>query len=96
MGYSPWDLKESDTTEQLTLLNQAYFILFFFLKKAFCFVLGYRQVTSKVITSGEQQKDSAIHIHVSILPQTLLPSRLPCNIEQSSMCYSAGPVGNPL
>jgi len=28
-----------------------------------------------VIVSGEQQKDSAIHIHVSILPQTPLPSR---------------------
>ena len=40
MGYSPWDLKESDTTEQLTLLNQAYFILFFFLKKSFLFCIG--------------------------------------------------------
>ena len=28
-----------------------------------------------VIVSGEQQKDSAIHIHVSILPQTPFPSR---------------------
>ena len=30
-----------------------------------------------------------IHIHVSILPQTPLPSRLH-NIEQSSMCYTVG------
>ena len=37
-----------------------------------------------VIVSGAQQSDSAIHIHVSILPQTPLPSRLPHNIEQSS------------
>ena len=40
-----------------------------------------------MIISGGQQKDSAIHIHISIVPQTPLPSRLPCNIEQSSMCY---------
>ena len=39
MGYSPWDLKESDTTERLTLLNQAYFILFFF-TKSFLFCIG--------------------------------------------------------
>ena len=41
--------------------------------------------------SGGEQKDSAIHTHVSILPQTLLPSRLPCNTEHSSMCYTVGP-----
>ena len=29
-------------------------------------------------------------IHVSILPQTLLPSSLPYNIEQSSLCYTVG------
>ena len=34
---------------------------------------------------GEPQRDSATHIHVYILPQTPLPSRLPHNIEQSSM-----------
>ena len=34
-----------------------------------------------MIVSGEQHKDSAIHIHVSILPQTPLPPRLPHNIE---------------
>jgi len=38
-----------------------------------------------VIVSGGQQRDSAIHSHVSILPQTPLPSRLPHNIEQSSL-----------
>ena len=41
-----------------------------------------------MIISGGQQKDSAIHIHISIVPQTPLPSRLPCNIEQSSLCYT--------
>ena len=34
-----------------------------------------------VIDSGEQQRDSAMHIHVSILFQTSLPSRLPHNIK---------------
>ena len=57
---------------------------FFFL--TFYFVLGYRRLTNSiVIVSSEQQHVSAIHIHVSILPQTPLPSRLPHNIEQSSM-----------
>ena len=39
-----------------------------------------------MIVSGGLQRDSAIYIHVSILPQTCLPSRLPHNIEQSSLC----------
>ena len=38
-----------------------------------------------------QQRDSDIRIHVSILPQTPLPSRLPHNIEQSSLCDTVGP-----
>ena len=40
--------------------------------------------------SGGQQRNSAMHEHVSILLQTPLPSRLPCNIEQSSLCYTVG------
>ena len=44
-----------------------------------------------VVISGEQQRDSAIHIHASILPQTPLPSRLLDNIEQSSLGYTIGP-----
>ena len=43
--------------------------------------------------SDEQQRNSAIHIHVSILPQTALPSWLPHNIEQTSLCCPAGPCG---
>ena len=50
-------------------------------------------MNSVVIVSGEQQKDSAIHICVSILPQTPLPSRLPHNTEQRSLCYMVGPCG---
>ena len=48
-----------------------------------------------MIVSGEQQRDSAIHIHVPILPQTPLPSRLPHNIEQSSLCCTVGPCWLP-
>ena len=44
-----------------------------------------------MIISGGQQSDPAIHTHVSILPQTPLPSRLPHNTEQSFMCYTGGP-----
>jgi len=42
------------------------------------------------MVSGGQQRDSAIHIHGSILPQTPLPSRLPHDIEQSSLCSAVG------
>ena len=38
-----------------------------------------------VIVSDGQQRDSAIHTHVSILPQTLLSFRLPYNLEQTSL-----------
>ena len=57
----------------------------------FYFVLGCSQLTNNVvIVLGEQQRDSAIYMHVSILLQTPLPSRLPHNIDQSSICYTAG------
>ena len=46
-------------------------------------------VNNLVIVSGRQQRDSAIYIHVSILPQTPLPSRLPLNTEHSSLCCTA-------
>ena len=44
-----------------------------------------------MIVSGGQQKDSAIYIHVSILPQTPLLSRMQHNIEQSSLCCAIRP-----
>ena len=44
-----------------------------------------------VIVSGRQQRDSAMHIYVSIFPQTPLPSRLSHDFEQSSLCYTVGP-----
>ena len=48
-------------------------------------------VNNVMIVSGVQRRDSANHIHVSILPQTPLPSRLPHDIEQSSLCCTVGP-----
>ena len=48
-------------------------------------------ISNVVIVSGGQQKDSTTHMCVSILSQAPLPSRLPHNIEQSSMCCTVGP-----
>ena len=59
---------------------------FFFFNFLFC--IGVYLINIVVIVSVEQIRDSAIHIHVFILPQTPLPSRLPHNIEQSSLCYT--------
>ena len=54
--------------------------------------MGFGRVTNNlVIISGEEQRDSATHIHVPNLPQTCLPSRLPYNIEQSSISYTVDP-----
>ena len=59
-------------------------ILFNYFFKIFCFVLGYSQLTNNVVViSGERQRDSTIHIHVSFLTQIALPSRLPHHIDQS-------------
>ena len=46
--------------------------------------------TSNTFTTASpgKQRDSVIHKHVSILPQTPLPSRLSYNTEQRSMCCS--------
>ena len=44
-----------------------------------------------MIASGEQQRDSTIRMRVSILPQPPFPSRLPHNVEQSSVCYTVVP-----
>ena len=39
-------------------------------------------INNVVMVSGGQQRGSVTHIHVSILPQTPLPSRLPHDIKQ--------------
>ena len=52
------------------------------------FYIGVELIDRVVIVLGGRKRDSTIHTHVSILPQTLLPFRLSYNIGQSSMCYS--------
>ena len=47
------------------------------------FYIGVYLINNVVVVSGGQRRDSAIEVHVSILPRTPLPSRLPHNIEQS-------------
>ena len=63
----------------------SFFIIFF----KFCIEVYLSN--SSVIVSGGQQRDSAVHIRVSILPQTPLASRLPQTIEKGSLCYKLGP-----
>ena len=67
---------KSDTTKQLSM--QGYLI------------------NNVVIISDDQQSDSVIHIHVLVPAthhprQTPLPSRLPYDIEQNSLCSTVGP-----
>ena len=55
----------------------------------FLFCIGIQPINNIVIVSGGQQRDSAIHTHISILPKT--PSHPAHNIEQSSMRCTVGP-----
>ena len=57
------------------------------------FYLGVQPINNILMVSGTQLSDSAIHICVSNLPQMLLPSRLPHNVEQSSLHYTQDLVG---
>ena len=58
---------------------------------SFLFYIGVYLINNVVIVSGGQWRDSAIHTRVSIFPQTPLPSRLPRDTEQSSLCCTVGP-----
>ena len=51
--------------KKITFRNHTEKILFF---KSFLFYIGVKLINNVVIVSGEQQRDSAIHIHVSVLP----------------------------
>ena len=55
--------------------DKANFLVF--LKRNFLFYIEVQPINNITIVSGEQQRDSAIYIHVSILSQTPLPSKLP-------------------
>ena len=46
------------------------------------------------MVSGGQQRDSAIHIQASILPQTPLPARLPHNTQQAPVLCSGSLLDN--
>ena len=69
-------------------------LFFFFLTLNFLFCIGvYRPINTVVMVSGRHQRDSPRRTHASFLPQTPLPSRLPHDIEQSSLWWTAGPCG---
>ena len=46
-------------------------------------------INNVVIVSGGQQRDSVVHIHISILSQILSPCRLLPSIEQSFLLYNS-------
>ena len=48
--------------------NQCFFLL------GFLFCIEVELINNVVMVSGEQERDSAILIHVTILPHTYLPS----------------------
>ena len=68
------------------LIAKLYFFLYFFTPKTFG--IEVQPINDVLVVSGEQQRDSAIHIHGFLLPQTLIPSRLAHNVEQSWMVLS--------
>ena len=53
------------------------------------FILCWGKLIKNVVVSGEQRRDSAIHIPASV-PHTPLLSRLPHNTGKSSMCCTIG------
>ena len=80
----PVDVRETRTYKALPSTHHRSFL-------NFLFYTGVYPINNVVIVSSGQWRDSAIHTHVSIFPQTPLPSRLPHDIEQSSLCCTVGP-----
>ena len=75
------------------ILKFAIFFFFHpFLSPGFkLFILSWGiAISDVVVVSGEQQRDSAMHVHAFMLLQTPLPFRLAHNTEQSSLCYIVG------
>ena len=71
--------------EEFLFLFGCSFLIFFWFSSSisfysFLFYIGAQLINNVVIVSGGQQRDSAVHIDVSILPQPPFPSRLPHNI----------------
>ena len=71
--------------EKSTIFNKTFFI-YFVLEYSWLTMLWLRW-TAKWLS----QNDSYTHMHVSILHQIPLPSRLPYSTELSSLCYTVGP-----
>ena len=78
-----WSINQFLCFYQSPLYSHTFFYFFFH--------IGVQLITSVVTVSGGQQRDSAMHIHVPILPDTPLPIRLPHHIEQNFLCYTVGP-----
>ena len=90
-----WHRLSVDFTVSILFWNKCVFIYCIFRKISRCsiiigsffqtlnflFCIGGIAINNVVVVSDEQLKDSAIHIHVSFLPQIPIPSRLPHNIE---------------
>ena len=53
--------------------------------------LNWQLISKVVVVLGGQQRNPAIHIHVSILLQAFFPSGLPHSTQQSTLWYTIGP-----
>ena len=84
-AFLPGTPKTQDVRGPGCWINLIFVVIFNFL-----FCIRVQPINNAVTVSGEQWRDSAIHTRVSIPPQTTLPSRLPHNPEQSSLCCPVG------
>ena len=83
-SHSRWG--KAHNRPEISMLQGEHRMLFFFSFKLFILYCGIQQINNVMIVSGEQQERN-----VSSLPQTPLPSRLPHNTEQSTLCYTVSP-----
>ena len=82
------------------LFNMLIRLVIAFLPSSKCLLISWLQSPSAMILELPKTKSLTVFIvspsichgwHGSILTQTHLPSKLPHNMEQSSMCYIVGP-----
>ena len=86
-------LGQLDNYIKKLILKKIILLIFLFIFPQtlnFLLCIDVSPVNNVVVVSGEQLRDSATHIHVSILPQPLLLCRPVHNIKQRSMCYTGG------
>ena len=105
--FNHWATKEAPIQARVTLLISSLlkaslrssFLLFFLFPLVhlpsfffnFFFYTGVWPINNVVIVSDGQQRDSATHTTCIHSPPNSLPSRLPHNIEQSSLCCTVRP-----